>query len=308
MKYTNIMFAIFSYNRGDYLKNCIQSIERHFPLLHKRNLVIYDDYSECEQTVQILNEYKHKYDVKINQELINDNCRCGLYYNMNLALQDAIKRNFEYLFFIQEDLQMVRPFDEHFIAECKTIFDSDSNIVQVSPIFFKGTFSKQEFDRFTTINEHLGYYLGNPLGLDGISDVGITKVEPLKEAGWIFDNDETENMKKGTDKSWVYVKPRNPIMMYTPWPETYRYKTASKDKFYTKMLDHIYHAGLHPYNDMTGEKIEELLSRSIYEYPYAENFLTVKDDVGLIQPWNFISTRYYVKKKIRSMRRAILTK
>ncbi|WP_433773167.1 glycosyltransferase [Bacillus wiedmannii] len=308
MDFTNVMFAIFSYNRGNYLFNCIQSIERNYPNLHKQNLVIYDDNSECENTVRILNNLQNKYEVKINKHMINDNSRCGLYYNMNLALQDAIDQNYEYIFFIQEDLQIVRPIDEYFLNECNVIFGSDPNIIQVSPVFFKGTFSKEEFNRFTSINEQFGYYIGNPLGLNGVSDIGITKVKPLKEVNWFFDNDETINMRKGTELGLVYVKPKNPIMMYTPWPETYRYKTASKSKTYTRILDYIYRAGLHTYKDMPEEKINELCCRSIHEYPYAENYLSITENIRLKKPWNYISTRYYVKKKINRFKKVILFK
>lgn len=298
MRIENILFAIFSYNRGKYLRNCINSILENSPNIKNENIIIYDDNSDHVETIEILDSLKEIFTVKINTGENPDISRRGLYHNMNKALQDAIAGNFEYIFFIQEDLQFVRKMDVRFLSECEKIFESDCNIIQIQPLFFKGTIKEKAYREFIKINDDAQYYYGNNFNLYGIADIGLTKVRPLREDHWKFEHEETVNMKKGTEKGWMYVKPKNPLMMYLPWPETYRYKKSGKDKGLTRFLDVYYKTDFHPYRSMTDEMVLSLVNRNVEEYPIAEKFLDIKGEVHLKKPWNYVSTKYYVLKKV----------
>lgn len=297
MKIEEILFVIFSYNRGKYLKNCVDSIFENCPGIKNENIMIYDDHSDDPKTVDILDALQQKIKVNINKGKNPAISRRGLYHNMNKALQDAIKGRFNYIFFIQEDLQFVRELDSRFLSECQKILESDPNIIQIQPLFFKGTIKEKEYSQFLKMNEEFQYYYGNPHQLYGIADIGLTKVEPLRVDDWQFDHEETINMKKGTQKGWLYVKPKNPIMMYLPWPETYRYKKTGKDHLFTRLLDYYYKTGFYPYKKMTDDVVQVLLDRPIQEYPYGERFLKLKLNVKLREPWNYVSAKFYFLKR-----------
>ena len=288
------MFAIFSYNRGQFLTNCVQSIIENCSEIHYDNIVIFDDDSDELTTKNILEKLRTNFQVVVNEEKNFNISRRGLYHNMNKALQMAIERDFEYVFFLQEDLQIVRPVDSEFLQHCDSIFAYDENIVQIQPVFFKSTTPDTKYRQFITINEDCKFYAGNENNTLGIADIGLIKLKLLKEQQWQFDHEETLNMKKGQQLGWYYVKPANPIMMYLPWPTTYRFKKAGDSQWFIRYLDRLYGTGFHPYKTMTD--IQALINRPIAAFPYGESFLQIKSGQSLKQPWNFVSTKFYFLK------------
>lgn len=289
-----MLIAVMSYNRGNYLKKCVEALELHLP---SSEIKVYDDGSTCKLTQKVLEEIKIKHQVYIAGSDSKIGKHRGLYNNMNIALKEAIERRFNYIFYIQDDIQLVRRADGEFLNECKEIFKSDSRIVQIQPVFFKGETLKEEYNKFTTINREVGYYEGNILGISGIADVGITRIAPLSEQNWMFSDSESNNMSLGSKLGWKYVKPKNPIMMYTPWPETFRNKKGMK-RYLMKLADRKYNAAFYSYIDMTDSNIHSLNNRSIEEYPYAEDYLKLNTSVNLVKPWHYSSSYEYVMSQI----------
>lgn len=297
MNINEILFCIFSYNRGVYLNGCVNSLIKHCPNLNKENIIIYDDTSDEPNTIKVLNELKKDIKIITGKEQNKAISRAGLYNNMNLAFSYAKNKGYRYAFFIQEDLQVVRDIDDTFIKECEDIFNSNEKIVEIQPIFFKGTIKEAEYKKIIKIDADNKYYYGNINNLLGVVDIGLINVERLAKYDWFFDDEEVINMKKGTELGIMYVKTKDPIMMYTPWPETYRYRKSSKDSLFLKFLDKYYKTGYHSYESMSRKNVEKLKSRDINIYPIAENFLRIEGNTSLKKPWNFVSVKFYSRKK-----------
>ena len=156
------------------------------------------------------------------------------------------------------------------------IFTSDDHIVQIQPIFFKGTFTKREYHTFLKILPH--GYIGNPNNLTGIADIGLVKVGPLIAKQWVFAPSEIVNMEVAQSLGWYYIKPKNPYMMYTPWPETYRYNSQTRQSKWLALVEKHYKTGCYSYKEMTPEKIQQMYNRPIEEFPIAEHYLEVEGD------------------------------
>jgi hypothetical protein len=292
--FSNMMIAIMSYNRGKYLKNCIHSIEKNFSL---KNIKIYDDDSSCHYTRKYLKIISKKYPVYVNKKKTDNNLR-GLYLNMNKALNHALQDGFDFIFIIQDDIQIVRSCDKDFFSECSKIFNSDNKIIQIVPVFFKGDYKNINFNKKSiVINKEPDYYWRKNKW-SGISDVGIIKIEELKKNNWQWNPEENEecNMKVAAKNNWKYVFSRNPIMMYTPWPETYR---ANK-KNIQYIMEKFLMIGLNPYKNMTEEKVDLLLNRPLDSFPIAESYLKAKNNL-LSKPWEY-STPSLLKMIILSLK------
>ncbi len=289
-----MMVAVMSYNRGKYLENCISSIERN---LTKDNIFIYDDNSDDSKTVDYLKFVK--YPVIINKRVGNHALR-GLHVNINLALAEAISKGFKYLFIIHDDVQIVRLCDGIFFDECEEIFKSDKNIISILPVFFKGKVGVHNQSFYSSklkINYNPDYYTSPHLS--GLADMGIMQVDKLKEANWFWDENigDAANMKDASKFGWFYVKIKNPIMMYTPWPETFRANQSFFENLMSKFADKFYNVGLHPYADMSSEEVHKLINRKIDDFPIADDFLKTTSS-GLTKPWQYKDSLTCLKESV----------
>ncbi len=287
-----ILIAILSHNRGRYLENLLESIQTNFSGHSTR---IYDDYSDDLETIEILEYLKKTYPIlRHNQHRTpHKNHLGGLWENMSLALQDAVDGGFERIFYVQDDCQFVRPVTAEFLAACESIFERKKNIVQIHTNFFKG-FSPDLEDRYR-IDHELGTYLDPSYG---ICDLGLTHVSRLSESGFTFSKSEGYNNKIAKEKyGFQLAIARDPVMMYTPWPETHRDKTSILTKFFREVNHRGVHAGVNPYECMTHKEIAELLERPIEELPIAERFLRTRKD--LKKPWWY--SNVFETKKIKRL-------
>jgi len=206
MKLLNV---IFSYNRYYLFKNTVESCLEFGP---EGDLLIVDDGSDDVRIIEYLKELK---DRKINV-IIRDKHLNGfhgkLYDNMDLATDYAIKNNYKYIFYIQDDMQFMWK-DNSFITKVETIFNNNKNVSMISPLFQKGILSDKFNEHFEIISECNCWCRR----LYAICDIGIMSVDLLKEKKWKFKKSETENCN--TWYNWGYklyiIKP--PILSWIPW-------------------------------------------------------------------------------------------
>ena len=79
MSLPSLDVAIFSYNRGAYLKNCVDSLQRNMPWI---GWTVYDDGSDEPDTVAYLQSLSHKktcqgftrYSIKVRQRCSSAPC------------------------------------------------------------------------------------------------------------------------------------------------------------------------------------------------------------------------------------------
>lgn len=267
-----------SFNRGEYLKNCVSSIERHVP--HSR-IAIFDDSSNDPSTRLFLEELKKKYDVSGFQNRSSSHLG-GLYSNMNLAIEYALKKNAKFLFLIQDDQQIVRDFDSRFLNECLEIFESDESICQILPIFFKGFIPDSLYKKKYEIHRNPDFYRDPAYG---IADVGLVHLERIERKQFRFQSSEHQSARSALEAGFKLVHSKNPVFMFTPWPSVHRNISNPVVRFVAHLNQLGVKAGCHPFKPMQHDKIQSLVSRPVEEFPRAEDFLTTYS--SLKKPWWF---------------------
>jgi len=290
----SVQISVLSFNRGQYLQNCVQSIERHAP---NSSIKIFDDASTCPETRDILKKLANKHEVFINENSTLKSHLKGLYQNMNWALQIAKSHGFEFVFFIQDDQQIVRKLDENFYEEIKSIFASSEQICQITPTFFKGFLPEHIlYSRFNP-NEKFGYYLSDC----GIGDTGITHLYRLEEKKFLFQNSEGDSSKLALSLGLRAAQPKNPVLMYTPWPRVARNIQNPIIRLLFSLNQLGVKAGCNPFFDMDQRSIERLLKRPLSVLPIAENFLRTKKKLRM--PWWYSDP--FDLKKMKSIKNLV---
>lgn len=265
-----MLVAVMHYNRATSLRLAIESIERN---LSNPRVVIFDDGSTDVDAVSTLRELAARYTVFVNRADNRSVYLRGLHANMNAVLEHASAQKIPYIFFMQDDQQIVRTLDEIFFAELTAIFRGCDAISQIIPMFFKGIYTKKMLvDRFGADEERGFYYERAPSY--GISDIGITSVDRLVRRNFRFAHGEGASAHHAATLGLRIVQSRNPVLMYTPWPTTGR-----------DLPDMIARLGLgtNPYAYMSQDEVAALHDRPIATFPVAETYLhTLRP---LRRPW-----------------------
>ncbi|MEL6702133.1 MAG: glycosyltransferase, partial [Pseudomonadota bacterium] len=120
--------AIFSYNRPDYLGDCVASVLRHAP---DARLRVYDDGSDDPQTLALLDSLG---DRAVRRDPGDTSRHGGLYGNMQFALDQA---EGDWLMFLQDDMQIVRDITATEMTDMAAIWDAHPRAAFLCPIFWK---------------------------------------------------------------------------------------------------------------------------------------------------------------------------
>jgi hypothetical protein len=266
-----MLIALMGYNRGANLRLAVDSIERNLP---GAALTIVDDNSTCPDTVALLRELAPRHRVIVSRAGNDRVYLRGLHVNMNAALELALREKFDYIFFIQDDQQIVRPLDEVFFGEMTGVFRSDRAIAQVMPSFFKGFYTREALAERFAVDEANGIYHCRGASQFSIGDTGITSLARLEARQFRFDRTEHLSGQTAQRLGLRFVLSRNPVFMYTPWPATARDHPEIIRRF---------NLGVHPFDYMTEEEIARLRARPAAEFPIAETHLRTAD--ALRRPW-----------------------
>lgn len=193
------------------------------------------------------------------------------------------------MFAIQDDMQVIRRVDKSeadLIGECILGKDGHTSLV---PTFFKMNHKKNYGE---LLDLGCGNKVYKPRSKDqvymtGVAATGLMNVEMLKEKGWRFASSEDANMDNGRSIGFTRAVYRDPFVAYLPWPKTIRRNRGKVKLLYDWGLNKYYKTGFYPYKYMSEEAVGRMRSRSILDIPFAEEFLTIRDDVELRKPWNY---------------------
>lgn len=270
-----VLVAVMHYERGDHLRLAIESIERNAPGM---KVLIADDGSQDADTVALLHALAHRHTVVVNKAQNSAVYLRGLHANMNAVLGYAKEKGFPYVFFLQEDQQIVRPLDAAFFAEVDAAFRGNAALSQLIPVFFRAYLPNSLLTARYGIDPQQGFYYEKRPNY-GVSDIGITSVQRLAAHGFRFLDDEGNSGTAALRLGLRIGIARNPVFMYTPWPRTTRDHPDNVSAF---------GLGVNPFQDMTEEDIRALCARSPEIFPVAERHLrTVSAHVR--QPWWYTS-------------------
>ena len=212
MTMPNLEIAIFSYNRGAYLENCVTSVVRNMPGFP---YLVYDDGSDESSTLS----YLHRLGNQVRHMKSASNDRHGGYYsNMQHALSAC---QADYLLMLQDDLQIVRPFDVHDLKKLHHIFEANPDLAFISPLFMKGS-KRAYFQQRYQADQNLRCYrwLADPNESNKVpqkyADIALLHVGRLRARGWQFATSEADNGLLA-DQLWSdMIQAAEPWIFYVP--------------------------------------------------------------------------------------------
>jgi hypothetical protein len=264
-------FAIylFSYNRGIYLENCLNSLSTCADGI---DVTVIDDNSDETYTCEVLENYRSKFRLLKPERSDSKKAKLGgLYSNMHKALDDGFTRGKKYAIFIQDDMQFVRNVEENDLSIIEEYFNKNTDSAQLQCCFFKKL--ESEVDRkFIQTDDGLPVYLrdlDHPI-CSSYSDVGVFFIERFYSLFEKLETTEKATDSLGREKGIRLGQMVNPFMMWLPYPKSYRHGGRTFRNF---MIETIAECDFYPYYYMTNEEIHNLKSRPKLKLPLAEDWL-----------------------------------
>jgi hypothetical protein len=264
----DLTVAIFSYNRGDFLQNCADSVMRLMPAAQMQ---IYDDGSDDPATLAVLTRFAG---LVVPAPGGTRSKHGGLYGNMQAALEACSTR---FLLFLQDDMQIVRPVTGGDAADICAIFDADPQRAFLSPTFVKGErrdLARQLLAPLPGLPA-LGMTLDAPPDLwaqrYAYGDVAIADVGRLRRAKWRFA--ERENLSRAaaaarfSDMPFMMV----PFAFFCPEVPVFR---ARHRGLAAAIARRVTGPGIKGFRDMTAPEVARLRAIPAGTLPVAEDYLT----------------------------------
>lgn len=260
-------FFVFSYNRGEYLENCVRSIEECAP---GAEVTIFDDQSDNQATRVVLDRISSRHSVITCRPDLGQK-HGGLYGNMQAALETL--EGDDLVCFMQDDTQMVRPLEEADYACINDYFRIKPKLGFVSPAFIRGISLVGKDRALFDYDESVGLYFPRPGRQSaGIyySDIFLSSAARLRAHGWQFEKGEPKNQlrAKKTFSPMGYMK--CPFMMWLPNGTAYRGKQKT---LAMRMAEKKRRCGFYPFKYLDAPAIERLRSCPATELPVAEHYL-----------------------------------
>lgn len=280
--------CIFSYNRGPFLDNCARSVCRMAP---DWPMKIYDDGSDDPETLAVL----ERYEGTVHGQRTAEGRYGGLHVNMQRALDDA---EAEFIFFTQDDHQIVRPLDEDDEQYIRDFFTRFPDAVFLDPAFLRGHRRGSIRRQICMVPDFPGYYqvIGERWKRRSVtmyySDVVVAHVGRLREAKWTFLTGETANADKARQLFPRMTRMAHPFSMNVPEVPVYRGKAKT---LAVSMAERLVGRAVKPYRPMTPEEVERMRGRDLSQYPFAEDFLTTEVPVRRPFVFNAVNARWYTR-------------
>lgn len=262
--------AVFSYNRGAYLKFCLESLARNLP---QARVVVYDDLSDDPETQAVLAALKVPF---VQPTAVAKATHGGLYVNMSRALADA---KTEYLLFLQDDMQVVRPVDDQDLADIDAIFAADPNCGFISPVFMKAS-AERKFRPQYHPDQNLAAYTFPPEADRAAmrytyADVCIAHVARLRAANFDIVDKEHNNvaLAKATFSQMPVMSA--PFVFYCPEVPTFRNRRRPMAGHIAGQMARLARQSARlGFVDMTAGEVAAMRARDRAIWPFAEDFLT----------------------------------
>ena len=278
--------AIFSYNRGAYLKNCVDSLQRNMPGVGWK---VYDDGSDEPDTVAYLQSLGEQ--VRHMKSAVED--RHGGYYNNMQAALDATQA--DYLLMLQDDLQVVRVFGHQDLMDIDHIFQQSPNVAFLSPVFLKGSKRSYFQERYQPDHQLRCYrWVADPLDLVKVprkyADVALLHVGRLRKRNWLFAASEEDNGILADSLFEDMIQVSEPWIFYIPEEPAYRGRVLT---FGAKLAARMSGNQVKAFVDISPQTNAKFVQRSLSIYPFAEDFVdTVDPSVRKPYKFNVYRTRW----------------
>ncbi|MFT6835563.1 MAG: glycosyltransferase involved in cell wall biosynthesis [Francisellaceae bacterium] len=275
---------VFSYNRGVFLQNCLDSIKKCCLSI---DVTVIDDNSDDHKTIEILNDVEFKYEfelIKASNEDIQEKRLGGLYGNMNTALEVAKIKSKKYVIFIQDDMQFVRQLYQSDFDIVEKIFGDFDDIQQVQSCFLKNLQVDHYKEHLTHIKTNNCFISDNDVDdLSAFSDVGIFCVPRFEQNNGVFIAGERENNKKALQCNVRLAHFERPFMMWLPYGTSYQSK---KLNLKNKIIETIAQCGFYRIDIMDDATYKNMINNKQKKLPIAEHWLKA-DGLSNYPTWCF---------------------
>ncbi|MHA7835232.1 MAG: glycosyltransferase [Algiphilus sp.] len=272
---------VFSYNRGPFLANCIDSIERLAPDFP---LTIVDDASDDPDTIAVLERAAQHHTV-VTSAALSGHKHGGLYANMQSAFDTVPDAT---LFcFLQDDTQLVRPLTAGDEAALQQQFDHAPTLGFVSPAFIRQVSLKHVEDRDFRFDAALDLWFWHPQKRSTgayYSDLLIARSDRLRAVGWRFESGESTNNQQAQMHFQRMGRLRVPFAMWLPNGPAFRGKQKS---WALRFAERRRRCGLYPLQDLQPAAEARLNTTPEPALPIAEDCLQVRGPHRLPLPWTY---------------------
>ncbi len=276
----SLRFCIFSYNRGQFLENCVHSIEQCAP---GQPITVYDDDSDDPATRQALAAIKQRHRLVTPPQAPGFGKHGGLYANMQRALDDQPAGAI--ICFIQDDMQLVRRLDDAELAAIRAHFDAARPAPLLHPAFFKGANRAADLADARFDAAAGGYFCdrhGRSVGAH-YSDILIASADQLREIDWRFGRRESDHEQLARARLPQMLHLLNPFVAWLPAVPAWRGRTRTLGLGLAQRLNRC---GFHPLGILTETQRARLVQRDPAILPVAEDFLAAAKD-PLPAPWQY---------------------
>jgi hypothetical protein len=275
---------VFSFNRGVFLKNCLDSIKKCGANI---DVTVIDDNSDDPITNEILNSVQSNFGfevVKANKDNLLEKRLGGLYGNMNMALDISQTKNKKYMLFIQDDMQFVRKVVSSDLNNIEKVFDDFNDIQQVQSCFLKNLQVDHYKEHLTHLKENKCYISNNSVhDLSAFSDVGVFYVPRFENNNGVFVSGERNNNKISFQNNVKLAYLEQPFMMWLPYAKSYQGKNISLK---TKVIEKIAQCDFYPIEIMDDTSHKIMIDNKEQKLPIAEYWLKV-DKLKGYPTWSF---------------------
>ena len=273
-----MIFCVFSFNRGQFLRNCIKSIETCAP---QSEIVVFDDYSDDPETTDVLRQIKVKHRVMQPRHSSRHHLG-GLYGNMQSALEYC--KNKELVCYLQDDTQIVRSLDEQDYFIINKAFDELPDLGFLHPCFMKGI-NKDRLDCYIYEEDSRLYFRGPTQRSSGrfFSAMLIMKPKRVLEKGWQFQSSEPLNNRQAEALFQPMGYLFSPFAMWLPDVPAYRGKRKTLG---LKLAEKKRGCGYFPFREMTANQIKSFRNRPASTLPVAEDYLSCQT-AAPSSPWAY---------------------
>ena len=275
---------VFSFNRGIFLKNCLDSIKQ---CCLNIDVTVIDDNSDDPATHKILNTVEMNYGfelIKAEKSKTIEKRLGGLYGNMNMALAISKKKDKDYMLFIQDDMQFVRKVEPEDLSIIEKVFDDFDDIQQVQSCFLKNLQIEHYKSHLSHIKANNCFISDNDVDdLSAFSDVGIFCVPRFEQKNEVFLAGERENNKKALQCNVRLAHLERPFMMWLPYGTSYQSKKLNLKH---KIIETIAQCGFYPIDIMDDATYQNMIDNEQEKLPIAEHWLKA-DGLSNYPTWCF---------------------
>tara|TARA_R110002072_G_scaffold13637_3_gene57375 strand:+ start:6689 stop:7642 length:954 start_codon:yes stop_codon:yes gene_type:complete len=281
-------FAVFSFNRAEFLVNCLRSLEQCAPHIP---VTVFDDNSTDAATIAVLADIRQRASQNSLLHLVQPSVQSadpgagqskhgGLYHNMQLAL-DSLPDD-TLMCTLQDDMQLVRPLTDEDVAAIQAYFAVAPNRAFLHQAFIKASELRRSQVEYDAADDT--YMLRRARRSAGCfySDICIAHVGRLRAVRWKFLPRESLNEKQAHEKFATMAYLANPFVAWLPSAPAWRGKQRT---LALRLGEKYQRCGYYPFLSMTDEESLAFCARERTVLPVAEQCLRLDSSVALKQPW-----------------------